>query len=85
MVQELYTEPKEEEILGSFLEAAEANATEGVVTSDKSRDKPKEKGKKKTEVKMKDIRKLFGSSNRVTGRNEEQTKSKPASNVVILD
>ena len=50
LVQELYTEPKDEEIIGSFLETVEAEATTDRVN--------KEKPKKKTDVnvKPKDIR-----------------------------
>ena len=57
LVQKLYTEPKDEDILGSFL-LVETTGTDDVAKVPRALSEPKER-KKKSEVQTKDIRNFF--------------------------
>ena len=74
LVQEFYTEPKDEEILGSYLQV---EAAEGInVTRAVPRNPPVQKKKKKSDVQQtKAIRKFFNrDQNGRTEENSNQTK-----------
>ena len=74
LVEEFDTEPKDEEILGSYLQV---EAAEGVnVTRAVPRNPPVQKKKKKSDVQQtKDIRKFFNrDQNGRTEENSNQTK-----------
>ena len=74
LVEEFDTEPKDEEILGSYLQV---EAAEGVnVTRAVPRNPPVQKKKKKSDVhQTKDIRKFFNrDQNGRTEENSNQTK-----------
>ena len=57
LVQKLYTEPKDEDILGSFLQV-ETTSTDDVAKVRRAVSEPK-KRKNKSEVQTKDIRNFF--------------------------
>ena len=62
LVQELYTEPKDEEILGSFLQVETGGANNDVARVTRSESEPKKK-KRQSEVQTKDIRNFFDRNN----------------------
>ena len=89
LLQEFYTEPKDEEILGSYVQV---EAAEGVnVTLAVPRNPPVQKKKKKSDVQQKkDIQKFFNRDQ--NGRTEEnsnqttkKTNKRKADKVIVLD
>ena len=89
LVQEFYTEPKDEEILGSYLQVEVAEGDK--VTRAVPRNLPVQKKKKKSNVQQtKDIRKFFNRDQ--NGRTEEnsnqttkKTNKRKADKVIVLD
>ena len=84
LVQELYTEPKDEEILGSFLHA-EASGNDLTIAA--SSITPVPKIKKKPEVQMKDIRKLFNRNQTQRDKPDQTLDEEEMTNetVIIVD
>ena len=64
LVQKLYTEPKDEDILGSFLQV-ETTDTDDVAKIPRAVSEPK-KRKNKSEVQTKDIRNFFERNSKQT-------------------
>ena len=79
LITETYSEPKNEEVLGSYKNAQEYKETEEA--SKPVPRKKKEKNVKKTEVKTKDIRNFFNPV--VTDKNKESSKIQPNSKKIF--
>jgi len=83
LIQETYTEPQKEEILGCYLHVAAGVSNEVNIQVIPRNNMGKTK-KKKEEVKTKDIRNYFNpvAKREVT---KVQTKEKPKKNLVVID
>lgn len=86
LVQELYTEPKDEDILGSFLQLETGNNAVARIPRAESESEPKKK-KSKPEVQTKDIRSFFDRNNQRTNHFEEKNQPDQTSkeNIIVLD
>ena len=80
LVQELYTEPKDEEILGSFLHA-ESNGNDLTIAA--SNITPVPKIKKMPEVQMKDIRRFFNRNKTQRDKPDETLNEEEMSNETV--
>ena len=85
LVQELYTEPKDEDILGSFLQA-DATGINAVVRVPRDVPEPKKK-KNKSEVQTKDIQNFFDGNNNQRAHANQRAHSDRSDQekVIILD
>ena len=83
LVAELYIQPKEEEILGSFLKRRPENqvATENDGQNNPPGEKERNQQRKKTGSGMKDIRSFFSP----VQRENMQREQRPASDIVTID